>query len=292
MPLLGAIEAGGTKFVVAVSDVNHPEIVIARESFPTSDGPDTIKQVTSFFDQFPDIDAVGIAAFGPIDINPQSRTYGYVLDTPKRGWSGYDFLGAMKLWRDIPYYWTTDVNGAGWSEYVSGAAKDVENVVYLTVGTGVGAGIIQHGHLLSGNSHPEAGHIMMRKHPKDKYAGHCPFHGDRCLEGLASGPAIEERWHESAKLLPDDHLAWEIEANYLAQALVTYTTILRPDRIVFGGGVPHRDILLPLVRKSFSEQLADYLPVDQLDQYIVHVQHGDDAGVLGCFYLAKSLLDE
>ncbi|SCC05002.1 ROK family protein [Weissella bombi] len=291
MSLLGAIEAGGTKFVVAVANVDDPDTVIARESFPTLDGPTTIKQVTAFFDQYQDIAAIGIAAFGPIDINPQSRTYGYVLDTPKRGWSGYNFLGAMQAWRDIPYYWTTDVNGAGWSEYVSGAAKDVENVVYLTVGTGVGAGIIQHGHLLSGNSHPEAGHIMMRKHPKDKYVGHCPFHGDTCLEGLASGPAIEERWQESAKSLPDDHLAWEIEADYLAQALVTYTTILRPDRIIFGGGVPHRSILLPMVRESFARQLADYLPVDDLEHYIVHVEHGDNAGVLGCFYLAKSLLN-
>lgn len=290
MSFLGAIEAGGTKFVVAVADVNNPDKVIARESFPTLDGAATIKQVITFFDQFQDIAAIGIAAFGPIDINPQSRTYGYVLDTPKRGWSGYNFLGAMKAWRDIPYYWTTDVNGAGWSEYVSGAAKDVENVVYLTVGTGVGAGIIQHGQLLSGNSHPEAGHIMMRKHPKDQYAGHCPFHGDTCLEGLASGPAIEERWQESAKSLPDVHLAWKIEADYLAQALVTYTTILRPDRIVFGGGVPHRSILLPMVRESFARQLADYLPVDDLEHYIMHVEHGDNAGILGCFYLAKSLL--
>ncbi|WP_370398644.1 ROK family protein [Weissella sagaensis] len=292
MSLLGAIEAGGTKFVVAVADVSDPDTVIARESFPTLDGSATIKQVTTFFDQFDDIAAIGVAAFGPIDINPHSRTYGYVLDTPKRGWSGYDFLGAMKAWRDIPYYWTTDVNGAGWSEYVSGAAKDVENVVYLTVGTGIGAGIIQHGQLLSGHSHPEAGHIMMRKHPKDQYVGHCPFHGDTCLEGLASGPAIEERWQESAKSLPDDHVAWEIESDYLAQALVTYTTILRPDRIVFGGGVPHRRILLPMVRQSFARQLADYLPVDDLERYIVPVEHGDNAGILGCFYLAKSLLIE
>ncbi len=290
MSLLGAIEAGGTKFVVAVADVNDPDTVIARESFPTLDGAGTLAQVIAFFDQYEDIVAIGIAAFGPIDINPDSRTYGYVLDTPKRGWSGYDFLGAMKAWRDIPYFWTTDVNGAGWSEYVSGAAADVENVVYLTVGTGVGAGIIQHGHLLSGNSHPEAGHIMMRKHPQDNYAGHCPFHGDACLEGLAAGPAIEDRWHESAKSLPDDHLAWEIEAYYLAQAAVTYTVTLRPDRIVFGGGVPHREVLLPMVRKAFAEQLADYLPVDDLDKYIVTVGNGDNAGVLGCFYLAKSLL--
>ena len=291
MALLGAIEAGGTKFVVAVAEVENPDVVVARESFPTLDGAGTIAQVIDFFDRYDDIAAIGIAAFGPIDINPDSRTYGYVLDTPKRGWSGYDFLGAMKAWRDIPYFWTTDVNGAGWSEYVSGAAKDVENVVYLTVGTGVGAGIIQHGHLLSGNSHPEAGHIMMRKHPQDSYVGHCPFHGDNCLEGLAAGPAIEDRWQESAKSLPDDHLAWEIEAYYLAQAAVTYTVILRPDRIVFGGGVPHREVLLPMVRKSFAEQLADYLPVDDLDKYLVTVGNGDNAGILGCFYLAKQLVE-
>lgn len=292
MSLLGAIEAGGTKFVVAVADENDPDTVIKRESFPTEDGPKTIKKVQAFFDQYDDIAAIGIAAFGPIDVAPDSKTYGYVLDTPKRGWSGYNFLGAMKAWRDIPYFWTTDVNGAGWAEFVSGAAKNDDNLVYLTVGTGIGAGIIQNGKLLQGISHPEAGHIMMKKHPEDTYKGHCPFHEDRCLEGLAAGPAIEERWGRSAKEIPDDDLAWEIEAYYLAQAAVTYTAILRPDRIVFGGGVPHRENLLPLVRKSFAEQMADYLAVPPLDEYIVHVENGDDAGILGCFYLAKSLVDQ
>lgn len=290
MALLGAVEAGGTKFVVAVSDIETPNEVIARESFPTTDGRHTVEQVIAFFDQYPDIAAIGIAAFGPIDIDPTSDTYGFVLPTPKPGWSNFDFLGMMKEWRDIPYFWTTDVNGAGWGEYISGAAQDVENSIYLTVGTGIGAGIIQHGELLSGQSHPEAGHILVRKHPADQYAGHCPFHGDFCLEGLAAGPAIEDRWHESAKSLPDEHMAWEIEAYYLAQAAVTYTTILRPDRIIFGGGVPHRQNLLPLVREQFSQQMADYIPVQNVDDYIVPVGNGDDAGILGCFYLAKSLL--
>ena len=188
MGLLGAIEAGGTKFVVAVAD--HDYNIVERTSFPTLDGEQTLKQVIAFFDQFENIDAIGIAAFGPIDIVEGSKTYGHVLDTPKRGWSGYDFLGAMKAWRDIPYYWTTDVNGAGWAEFETGAAKDVQNMVYLTVGTGVGAGIVSGGRFVSGYGHPEAGHIFLQKHPKDTYAGHCPFHGDNCLEGLAAGPAI------------------------------------------------------------------------------------------------------
>lgn len=249
-----------------------------------------MEKVIAFFDQYDDIASIGISAFGPIDVRKDSKTYGYVLDTPKRGWSGFNFLGTMKAWRDIPYFWTTDVNGAGWAEYKTGAAKDAENVVYLTVGTGIGAGIIVNGQLLTGYSHPEAGHLMMMKHPKDDYAGHCPFHGDHCLEGLAAGPAIEERWQQSAKELPDDHLAWEIEAYYLAQAAVDYTVTLRPEKIVFGGGVPHRQVLLPLVREKFAELMADYLEVPALDDYIVPVGNGDNAGILGSFYLAKSLL--
>ena len=288
MGLLGAIEAGGTKFVVAVAD--HDYNIVERTSFPTLDGEQTLKQVIAFFDQFENIDAIGIAAFGPIDIVEGSKTYGHVLDTPKRGWSGYDFLGAMKAWRDIPYYWTTDVNGAGWAEFETGAAKDVQNMVYLTVGTGVGAGIVSGGRFVSGYGHPEAGHIFLQKHPKDTYAGHCPFHGDNCLEGLAAGPAIEERWQMSAKELPDDHLAWEIEAFYLAQAALDYTMILRPEKIVFGGGVPHREILFSLIREQFAKLMSDYLAVPDLDDYIVPVANGDNAGILGCFYLAKTLI--
>ncbi|WP_273713497.1 ROK family protein [Leuconostoc mesenteroides] len=288
MGLLGAIEAGGTKFVVAVAD--HDYNIVERTSFPTLDGQKTVEQVIAFFDKFDDIDAIGIAAFGPIDIVEESTTYGHVLDTPKRGWSRYDFLGAMKDWHDIPYYWTTDVNGAGWAEFETGAAKDVNNMVYLTVGTGVGAGIVSGGKLVAGYGHPEAGHIFLQKHPLDKYEGHCPFHGDNCLEGLAAGPAIEERWGRSAKEIPDDDVAWKIEAFYLAQAALDYTMILRPEKIVFGGGVPHREILFPLIRESFAEQMSDYLAVPDLDEYIVPVANGDNAGILGCFYLAKTLL--
>lgn len=288
MGLLGAIEAGGTKFVVAVADENFN--IVDRTAFPTLDGEKTLDQVIVFFDQYDNIDAIGIAAFGPIDIVPESKTYGYVLDTPKHGWSGYNFLGRMKAWRDIPYYWTTDVNGAGWAEFTTGAAKDVDNMVYLTVGTGVGAGIVSGGHLVSGYGHPEAGHIFLQKYPEDTYAGHCPFHGANCLEGLAAGPAIEERWGMSAKEIPDDHLAWRMEAFYLAQAILDYTMILRPEKVVLGGGVPHREILFPLIRESFAEQMHDYLAVPPLDDYIVPVANGDNAGILGCFYLAKTLL--
>lgn len=290
MALLGAIEAGGTKFVVAVADVEQPEKVLARASFKTQEPATTIKDVQNWFDQYDDIVAIGIAAFGPIDVNHASQTYGYVLDTPKPGWSHYNFLGAMAAWLDVPYYWTTDVNGAGWGEFVSGAAKAVHNAVYLTVGTGVGAGIIVNDQLLAGMGHPEAGHIFVRQHPQDTYAGYCVFHGNQCLEGVASGPAIEQRWGISAKELPDDHLAWEIEADYLAQAVVDYTMTLRPEKVIFGGGVPHRAVLLPLIREKFAEKMANYLPTPAVEDYIVGVEHGDNAGVIGTFYLAKSLL--
>ena len=290
MALLGAIEGGGTKFVVAVADAAHPETVVARESFPTAYAAETMRQIQTFFDQYQDIVAIGISMFGPIDVNPASRTYGYVLATPKRGWSGYNFLGAMTEWRDIPYYWTTDVNGSAWGEFVSGAGQENDNILYLTVGTGIGAGIVANGQLLQGISHPEAGHIMVNKHPMDTYKGHCPFHGDHCLEGVASGPAMAERWGQPANLLDDGSTAWQLEAFYLAQAAVTYTTILRPEKIIFGGGVPHRDVLMSLVRKSFAAQLSDYLAVPNLDDYLVRAGNGDDAGILGSFYLAKTLV--
>lgn len=290
MTLLGAIEAGGTKFVVAIADVQDPQTVLARASFPTRQPAATLADVQAWFDQYADISAMTIAAFGPIDVKPDSPTYGYVLQTPKVGWAQFDFLGAMREWRDIPYFWTTDVNGAGWGEYVSGAARDVEHVVYLTVGTGIGAGIIHNDQLLSGYGHPEAGHIFVRPHPQDTYQGRCIYHGNQCLEGVAAGPAIEERWGQSAKTLPDDHAAWLIEADYLAQAAVTYTMTLRPEKIIFGGGVPHREVLLPLIREAFVEKLANYLEVPDVNDYLVGVEHGDNAGVIGAFYLAKTLI--
>lgn len=291
MGLLGAIEAGGTKFVLGVADSDNPNKIIDKVSFPTTTGEETVEKTIKYFDQYRNIDAIGIAAFGPIDVREDSKLYGHVLNTPKPGWSGFDFLGTMQSWRGIKYSWTTDVNAAGWSEFVTGAAREANNMTYLTIGTGIGAGIVTNGKLLAGFSHPEAGHILVAKHPDDHYLGKCPYHGDGCLEGLASGPAIEERWGISAKSLPDDHEAWKLEAYYIAQALVNYTLILRPDIIVLGGGVPHREVLLPLIRNHFEKLLADYVDIPSVDQYIVTVQNNDNAGILGSFLLAKSLTD-
>ena len=196
----------------------------------------------------------------------------------------------MKAWRDIPYFWTTDVNGAGWAEYVSGAAKDVENVVYLTVGTGVGAGIIQHGQLLSGNSHPEAGHIMMRKHPQDSYVGHCPFHGDNCLEGLA--PVQPLKTVGKNRLSHCQMITWPGKSKRTTWRKQPLHTPLFCVQIALYlvVGCHTVEVLLPMVRKSFAEQLADYL-IDDPDKYLVTVGNGDNAGILGCFYLAKQLVE-
>ncbi|MDF7637203.1 ROK family protein [Leuconostocaceae bacterium ESL0958] len=288
MGLLGAIEAGGTKFVLAVA--NQQFDILDRQVIATADGETTLNQVIAYFDQFQNIDAIGIAAFGPIDLKPMSPTYGRVLDTPKRGWSGYDFLGRLKAWRNIPYYWTTDVNGAAWAEYQTGAGAHCQQLAYLTVGTGIGAGLITDGRLLTGYGHPEVGHMVVQKHPQDQYQGHCPFHGDQCLEGLAAGPAIEARFGQSAKDLPADHLAWVLEADYLAQAAVNLTMMLRPEVIVFGGGVAHQPQLLAMIRTAFATRFADYLATPPLDQYLVAVKNGDNAGILGCFYLAQEAL--
>lgn len=285
----GAIEAGGTKFVLAVIDEDMN--VVTRERIDTRLPAETLADVFTFFEANP-VDAIGIGSFGPIDINPKSATYGHVKATPKPGWRDFDFLGAMKTWRDIPYFWTTDVNVAAVGEQQLGAAKGINNLVYLTIGTGIGAGIIHNGQLLSGFGHPEAGHISLHQHPDDtEFKGVCPYHGT-CFEGLAAGPSLQARYGVPAVELGEEHAAWQVEAYYIAQALVNYSLILSPERIVLGGGVMHQHMLFPMIRESFAAQMADYAQVPNLDEYIQPIALADDAGVLGCALLAKQALKQ
>ena len=282
--LYGAIEAGGTKFVCAVADEELN--IVERISIPTELPAETMGKVISFFEKY-QLVAMGIASFGPIDINSNSATYGYITNTPKVGWKNYDFLGTLQAKFDIPYAWTTDVNGAAYGELKKGAAKGAASCVYLTVGTGIGGGVVVNGQVLAGYGHPEIGHLIMRRHPEDKFGGKCPFHKD-CLEGLASGPAIEQRQGGiKAYVIPQDNQAWKIEAYYLAQACVDLTVTLAPEKIVFGGGVSKQKQLFPLIRDSFKTQLNGYVPTPPLAEYIVPVALGDDAGITGCFLLAQ-----
>lgn len=286
--MYGAIEAGGTKFVCAISDENFE--IKERVSIPTTTPEDTLSHVFEFFDQFK-LDSIGIGSFGPIDVNKKSATYGYVTTTPKVAWTNFDFLGAVKKRYEIPVGWTTDVNAAALGELKKGAAIGLDSCVYLTVGTGIGGGAVVNGELLAGYGHPEMGHMLVRLHPDESYGGFCPYHGN-CLEGIAAGPAIEGRYGVKGHELADKIEVWQMEAYYLAQALMNYTLILSPERIVLGGGVMKQNQLYTLVREEFKKLMAGYVAVPPLEEYIVAPGLGDNAGVTGCLLLAADELNK
>lgn len=286
--MYGAIEAGGTKFVCAVSN-NRLEIV-EKISISTRSPGETLNQVFQFFDRF-SLQAIGIGSFGPIDVNKSSKTYGYVTKTPKDGWSFYNFLGAIKERYKIPVEWTTDVNAAAYGEFSKGSAYENKSCLYLTVGTGVGGGAIVNGELLEGYGHPEMGHLLVHKHPDDPYTGACPYH-ENCLEGLAAGPAIEKRYKKKGNELGKESKVWEIEAYYLAQAIINYTLTLRPEKVILGGGVMKQKQLFPLIRNNFKQLLNDYVEVPNLEEYIVETGLGDESGITGCLLLAKEKSSE
>lgn len=285
--IFGAIEAGGTKFVCAVSDENLN--IIERVSIPTTKPEETMKEVYAFFDRY-EVDSIGIGSFGPIDVHPKSATYGSITSTPKLAWAHYPFLDEMKKRYDIAYAFTTDVNAAAYGEIKKGVAFGSNSCIYITVGTGIGAGIVIDSKIIHGFGHPEAGHISVQHHPNDQFDGLCPYHTS-CLEGLASGPAIEKRWGKKAQELEKTHQAWEIEAYYLAQALVDYTLVVSPDKIVFGGGVMKQSQLYPLIFAEFKKLMNEYVATPLLEDYIVPCGLGDDAGITGCLLLAMDALE-
>lgn len=283
--LLGALEGGGTKMVCAIGD----ETGAIREqiSIPTETPDITIPRIIEYFRQYA-IEALGIASFGPVDLNTASPTYGYITTTPKLAWANFDFVGAFRNEFNIPIGFDTDVNGSALGEQTFGCMKGVDCGIYLTIGTGVGMGVIANGKLLHGMLHPEAGHILLAKHPDDTYGGKCPYHPN-CLEGLASGPSIEARWGKKALELVDMPEVWELEAFYLAQALTDLILTLSPQKIVLGGGVMHQLQLFPLIRAKVKEFLNGYLntkELQDLDNYIVPASLHDDQGIMGCLQLA------
>ena len=283
--MLGAIEAGGTKFVCAVS--NEKLEILERISLPTTTPDETMKNVFEFFDKY-DLDAIGVGSFGPIDVNKKSKTYGYITTTPKLAWANYNFVGALKDRYNIPIGWTTDVNAAALGELKKGAAVGLQSCIYLTVGTGIGGGAMINGQFLEGYGHPEMGHILIRMHPNDQFKGICPYHKN-CLEGVASGPAIEDRWGKKAYELVDNEEVWKIEAFYLAQALMTYTLTINPERIVLGGGVMKQRQLFHYIRKELEKLMNNYVTMPDLDEYIVSPGLGDNSGIIGCLLLAQEV---
>ncbi len=295
-PLYGGIEGGGTKFICAVG--TGPNHILAETRFPTTTPQETMSQVVDFFKQqessFGRIASIGFACFGPLDPNPASPTYGHILPTPKPHWTGANVVGMLRTSFDIPISFETDVNGAALGEWRWGAAQGLQNFIYLTVGTGIGGGAYVEGNLLHGLIHPEMGHIAV-KHDleKDPFEGICPFHAD-CLEGLASGVAIEKRWMAQGGLLPNEHPAWNLEADYIAQALASYSFMLSPQRIIIGGGVGSLPHLLPKVQQRTQEIINGYIqsPVilDDIESYIVPPGLGSRSGMLGAIALARQAL--
>lgn len=281
MSYYGSIEAGGTKFVCAVADEELS--IIERISIPTTLPEETLAQVFDFFDRY-ELKGLGVGSFGPIDVNEQSETYGYITSTPKNGWRNIDLLGLLKARYALPIAWTTDVNAAAYGEMHLGAGRNTQNCLYLTVGTGVGGGAVVQGSILHGFSHPEMGHISVTRHPEDYLESTCPYH-DHCLEGLAAGPAVEKRTGVKGQLVEAGHAVWELEAFYLAQALMNYTLILSPEKIILGGGVMKQTHLLEKIRQSLEEQLGGYVSLP--DDYIVGCGLGDNSGTIGCLLLAK-----
>ncbi|AOT70624.1 ROK family protein [Geosporobacter ferrireducens] len=285
--MLAAVEAGGTKFVCAVGDDDFK--ILDKISFSTTYPEETLQRIFDFFDTCGNLKAIGIGSFGPIDINKDSKTYGYITSTPKTNWRNFNFLGAMKRHYDIPIGWTTDVNAACLGEYEVGSASDNSSCLYLTVGTGIGGGAILNGKIVEGFGHTEMGHIIIRNHPEDDFEGVCPFHKN-CLEGLAAGPSIEKRYGIKAQNLDADHKVWRMIAYYLAQALMNYTLILRPEKIILGGGVMNQARMIDLVREEFSLLLANYVETPDLDSYIVTPSLGDHAAIVGGLILAQRIL--
>lgn len=287
---LGALEAGGTKMVCAIGDETGK--IEERISIPTKTPQETIPLLIDFY-QKRGIDALGIGCFGPLELNPQSEKYGYITTTTKEAWRNFDFLGSMKRALKCPVGFDTDVNGSVLGEVTFGQAKGKSSVLYLTIGTGVGAGIYIEGKLLHGMLHPEAGHVLITKRESDTYKGKCPYHKN-CLEGLAAGPAIEGRFGKKAVELADVKEVWDLEADYIAQALTGYILILSPEMLILGGGVMHQEQLFPLIRQKVTEYLGGYVNTEELkdmDHYIVPASLNDDQGIMGCLELARRELE-
>lgn len=282
---IGGIEAGGTKMVCAVGDEKGE--LFERVTIPTRLPEETFEEMIRYFSD-KQIEALGIGCFGPVDLNRSSATYGFITSTPKPGWKNTDVVGRFQKALSVPVGFDTDVNGAILGEVMLGAAKGCENAIYITVGTGIGVGVYVNGGLLHGLVHPEGGHILLAKYPKDTYSGKCPYHGC-CFEGLASGPAIEERWGKKAELLADEMNVWELESYYIAQAITNYILTYSPQKIILWGGVMHQNQLFEQIRAKVPELLSGYIQhpavTEKIADYIVPPALGDNPGILGAIQL-------
>ena len=291
MVFLGGIEAGGTKFRCAIG--THRGSILESTTIPTGPPQDTVREVARFFrshrTKLP-IDTLGIASFGPLDLRPNSPCYGHITSTPKLEWRDYDIVGRVGRAtgvRDIAF--DTDVNAAALAEAQWGSGRNLDPLLYLTVGTGIGGGVVANGAVIHGLLHPEMGHIRVPRQPSDQFEGCCPTHGD-CFEGLAGGKAMELRWGVPAHDLPRSHEGWVLETRYVAQALANLILTISPKRVIVGGGVTNK-LRWVLLREYVQVLINDYLDVPELkariDEYIVRPGLADDSGVLGAIALAS-----
>ena len=293
--LYGAIESGGHKFVCLIAE--DKDTILEKKIFSTKEPKKTILEVVNFFRQFEDLQSLGIASFGPIDLNKNSLNYGVLTTTPKTLWQGIDLRKEINSSLGIPVYIDTDVNSAALAEHLWGSATDVSNLAYITVGTGIGAGIICNDKLIKGFSHTEFGHIRIpHDFKEDSFLGICIYHGN-CLEGLASAPAINRRCGlEEGQIPSSDHQVWSLVAKYLSLAVNNLIFTTAPEKIILGGGVMKNQKLIKLIRQNVSDLLNSYVEYDpikvDLENYIVHPKLGDQAGVLGALAIAMGLYSE
>jgi fructokinase len=291
MKLYGGIETGGTKTVCMIA--GGPDHIVAETSFSTTTPESTVNQAIKFFqDQIitNPLEGLGIGTFGPVDLDPDSPTFGNITTTPKPGWQNAELYSSFAKAFSFPISIDTDVNAAAQAEFTWGNAQGVDPFLYFTIGTGIGMGGRINNKLMHGLTHPEAGHILLKRDPNlDPFAGSCTYHGD-CFEGLASGLALQERWGQRSETLPVDHPSWELEANYIAQAMVDVILILSPRRIILGGGVMKQKQLFPMIRRKLLEMLNGYVQsasiLNNVDEFLVPAKLGNRTGVLGAIALA------
>lgn len=288
---LGAVEAGGTKFVCAIASTTDPLEILAETRIPTRDPISTLQAVIEFFQknlpQTSSLLSLGIASFGPLGANPALPNYGKILTTPKAGWQGTDLIAPFReVFPSIKIALDTDVNTAALAEGIQGAAKGLHSYVYLTIGTGIGGGVVINNQIIKGHLHPEIGHISVHQERSDTFAGACPFHTN-CIEGFASGEAIFQRWGARAETLSPEHPAWELQANYLASLCQSLTAVLSPQRIILGGGVMQQPHLIAMIREKFLHKAGEYWQLP--DDYLVTPELGCQAGIIGAIYIAKTV---
>ena len=287
--LVGAVEAGGTKFRCAV--VSPDSTIVDSRHVLTSDPGTTLAGVAEFFGRSEPVAALGIASFGPVDLDPGSPGYGSITDTPKPGWSGAPILSRLAETLGVHAGIQTDVEAAAVAEQALGPEPRPPRLAYVTVGTGIGAAVAVDGTPWRGRQHSELGHVPVRRAAGDGYPGRCPFHGD-CLEGMACGPAMAERWGIDPPDAGDRADIWQLEAAYLAQLVRVLAYSFAPDRVVFGGGVGARAGLAEMIRAATRTELAGYAAYHSGDdQFVTAPALGDDSGLLGAALLARSLLE-